>query len=148
MQVRTPGYFRQACTGLLMLAAVGCSSAGEEHADDRRSAYAQYNEALAAFASKDYTTAEAKLTAAIDAHGLNPSAYSDAIVKRVFCRAKAGNFDEANADLEKLGPSPENLDQVLAVRTYILRKQGKVAESRTTFAKAKRLNPTVQEFKD
>jgi outer membrane protein assembly factor BamD (BamD/ComL family) len=148
MQLKTPRYCRHACAGLLVLAAMGCSSANEEHADDRRSAYAHYNEAVAAFASKDFATAEANLTSAIDAHGLNPSAYSDAMAKRAYCHAKAGKFAEANADLEKLGPSPENLDQVLVVRSYILRKQGKAAESRTSLAKAKRLNPAVREFKD
>jgi outer membrane protein assembly factor BamD (BamD/ComL family) len=148
MQLKTPRYRCHASAGLLMLAAVGCSGAGEEHADARQLAYSNYNEAVAAFTSRDYATAEAKLTAAIDAHGLNPTAYSDAMVKRAFCLAKAGKFAEANADLEKLGPSPENLDEILAVRSYILRKQGKAAESRTMFAKAKRLNPAVQEFKD
>jgi len=148
MLVRMLPIARQAYAGLLMLAAFGCGAPGEEHEDARRSAYANYNEGLAAFASKDYATAEAKLTAAIEARGLNPDVKCDAVVKRAICWVKSGKYNEALADLDSLGAGASNMDQIHAARSYIYKKQGKAAESRTELIKAKRLNPAVQEFKD
>jgi tetratricopeptide (TPR) repeat protein len=143
-----PRLSRQAYVGLLILAAIGCSSPGSQHEDLRRSAYTVYSEALDAFKAKNYSAAEPKLTATIDGGGLNPDIYCNAVAKRALCWASAGKYNEALADLDKLGPAASNLDEVYAVRSYILRKQGKAAESRAALAKARRYNPSTQEFKD
>ncbi len=138
---------RHVFVGLLGLAAIGCSSPGSEHEESRRTAYASYGEGLTAFKAKDYPSAEGKLTAAIEARGLNPDVKCDAVVMRAICWAKSSKYDDALADLEKLGPSASNIDQVFAARSYILAKQGKAAESRAALAKARQYNRTVQEFK-
>jgi hypothetical protein len=133
---------------LSLILAVGCGSSDSKNADLRRSAYVTLEEGLAAFSARDYANAEQKLTAAIDARVLNPDSYCQAVTKRAVCSAVASKFDDALADLEKLGPAPSNADEVFVVRSFIYKKQGKAAESRAALAKARQYNRTVQEFKD
>jgi tetratricopeptide (TPR) repeat protein len=135
------------CAWLALLLPLGCDSSGSEHGDARRAAYIAYDEGLTAFAARNFAAAEPKFTAAIDAGLLNPDSYCQAVAKRALCWAVANKFDEALADLDKLGPAAANEVDVLVARSFILKKQGKTAESRAALAKAKKINPAVQEFK-
>lgn len=133
---------------LLVAIVAGCSYPGEKQEDARRVAAEAYNAGLTAFTSKDYAAAEPKLTEAIDAGGLNPDLLVDATIKRAVCWARGGKSAEAIVELDKMetwGVSPDALN---AARSYVLAKQGKVAESRAALAKAKQFNRAVQEFKD
>lgn len=143
-----PNCSRREAMLLCMGLAAGCSYPGEKQEDIRRAAANAYNTGLAAFASKDYATAEASLSQAIDAGGLNPDLFADASIKRAVCWAATGKQAEALESLQKIEPWGENQDAVYAARSYILAKQGKAAESRAALARARRLNPRVQEFKD
>lgn len=127
---------------------VGCGYPGEDQEDARRSSQKNYEEALALLASKDRAAAELKFTAAIDGGGLNPDAYTDAAIKRAVCWSGNGKADEALAMLQSLESGGGPPDTIESARSYILAKQGKAAESRAALAKARRLNPKVQEFKD
>lgn len=133
---------------LLAMIVVGCSYPGEEVADVRRQANQAYADGLSAFDAKDRTLAEQKFTAAIDAGGLNPDSYMDAAIKRAVCWAAASKSDEALAELTKLESGGGPPDAIFIARSYVLRKQGKAAESRAALAKARQYNRTVQEFKD
>ena len=137
-------------TPLVLIAtlAVGCSYPGEKVADVRRTAQQAYAEGLTAFDAKDRTLAEQKFPAAIDAGGLNPDSYMDAAVKRAVCWAAASKSDDALAELAKLESGGGPPDSISIARSYVLRKQGKAAESRAALAKARQYNRTVQEFKD
>jgi hypothetical protein len=130
-----------------MLGAVGCGSTAAEHETGRKAAYAAYNEALRAYDAKNYSAAEPQFTAAIEARGLNPDIYCSAVAKRAACWAVAGKLPEALAELEQLGPAASNMDEILALQSFIFKKQGKAAEARAAFAKARRINPRIQEFK-
>jgi hypothetical protein len=133
---------------LAIVLMAGCGSAGNEHGDARAAAYAAYNEATAAFKSKDYAAAEPKLASALESRLLNPDVFCEATVLRSVCLASTGKYDEATAALDSLGPGASNIDQIFAARSYILAKQGKLAESRAALAKARQANRTVAEFKD
>lgn len=133
---------------LLVAMIAGCSYPGESQEDARRAAAEAYNVGLTAFNSKDFTAAEPALTQAMDVGGLNPDLLVDATIKRAVCWAATNKPGEALAELDKMetwGVSPDELN---AARSYVLAKQGKVAESRAALAKARQFNRAVQEFKD
>jgi hypothetical protein len=132
---------------LLLTALAGCGSPAAKHEQGRKAAYAAYNEALKTYGAKNYSAAEPQLTAAIEARGLNPDIYCSAVTKRAACWAVAGKLTEALAELETLGPAASNMDEILALKSFIYKKQGKAADSRAALAKAKRINPRIQEFK-
>lgn len=136
---------RLACLGFLV--AAGCSAPGSENEGARVNAYAANSEALQAFAAKDYATAEPLFAAAIEGGVINPDVYCQAVVRLAVCRGAAGQYDEALAELDKLGPAASNQDEIYAARAFILGKQGKAADARTALAKARQYNRTVQEFK-
>jgi Tfp pilus assembly protein PilF len=131
----------------LALASSGCG--GDPAAsleDDRIAAYAAYNEASTAFASKDYAGAEAKLALALQANVLNPDVYCEATAKYAVCLAAAGKYPEATAELDKLGPAAPNQGEIFAARAFIFKKQGKVAEANAAMAKARQYNRAIKEF--
>lgn len=127
---------------------VGCSSPADKLEDVRRTAQEEFDAAMTAFNARDYAAAEAKLAAALKLGGLYPDLYCEAAVKQTVCWAAAGKTTEAMSELDRLEPGAPNLDQIYAARSYVLAKQGKVAESRAALAKARQLNRTVSEFKD
>jgi Flp pilus assembly protein TadD len=136
---------RLACLGFLV--AAGCSAPGSEHEDSRVSAYKANAEALVAFEAKDYATAEPGFVAAIESGVLNPDVYCQAVVRLAVCHGSAGKYDEALAELDKLGPAAGNQDEIYAARAFVLAKQGKAADARTALGKARQFNRSVQEFK-
>src|SRR5687768_3040007 len=107
---------------------IGCSYPGEDSANTRRAASQAYNEATAALASRDYSLATSKFTAAIDLGGLNPDLYADACLKRAICHGASGKYDEALAELNQLESAGLDRDKIYAARSYVLAKQGKAAE--------------------
>jgi hypothetical protein len=133
---------------LLVAIVAGCSYPGEKQEDARRVAAESYNAGLTAFNSKDFASAEPKLTQALNAGGLNPDHLVDATIKRAVCWARAGKSGEAIAELDKMETWGVGPDALYAARSYVLAKQGKGAESRAALAKAKQFNRAVQEFKD
>ena len=135
---------RCALPGLLIAAAIGCASK-DVYVADRKTAYEAYDAGLTAFAAKDFPTADAKFTIAIDAGVLNPDFYCFAVTKRALCWAVAGKYDEALAELDKLGAGASNPDEVLIARSYIYKKQGKLAEANAALAKARQYNRTIKE---
>ena len=133
---------------LLFSALSGCNSAEERGADVRRASYASYEEGLAALEAKQYAAAEEKFSAAIAEGGLNFDILCDAHIKRAVCRAAAGRFDEALAELQEVEDHGGDLGAVESARSYIFRKQGNEARARAAWARARQLNPLVQEFRD
>ena len=127
---------------------VGCSSPADKLEDVRRTAQEEFDAAMTAFNARDYAAAETKLAAALKLGGLYPDLYCEAAVKQAVCWAAAGKTTEAMSELDRLEQGAPNLDQIYAARSYVLAKQGKVAESRAALAKARQLNRTVSEFKD
>lgn len=127
------------------VALIGCGT-GDDLVVDRQTAYAAYEAGLTAFAAKDYPTADGKLTTAIDAHVLNPDFYCFAVAKRAVCWAAAGKYAEASTELDNLGPAAPNQAEIFAARSFILKKQGKLAEANAALAQAKRWDRTIKEF--
>jgi len=127
---------------------VGCgNSAGFDLEDSRRAAYAAFNDAAERFSHGDYAAAEPKLVAALVDGVLNPDVYCEATAKLAVCRGAAGKYDEALAELDKLGPAAPNQAEIYAARSFILKKQGKLAEATAALARARRFDRTVKEFK-
>lgn len=133
---------------LFVAVCLGCSSPAEKLEDVRLASSVAFNEATTAFNARDYTKAEAAFNVSLQPGGLMSDQYCEAVVKRAVCFAANGKVEAALTELDELGLAASNLDAVHAARSYIFTKQGKVADSRAAFAKARRLNPLVQEFKD
>jgi Tfp pilus assembly protein PilF len=136
-----------AAMALVACAALGCGSTSTEVVRSREASAAAANEGMQAFAARDYATAAAKLSAAIEGGGLNADSYSTAAVRLAVAYAQQGQFAEAEALLTKLEQGAPNVDEVLAARSLVFKKQGKLAESRAALAQARRLNRFVKEFK-
>ena len=145
-----PISFRTDATLMLLIAVaiIGCSYPGEKQEDSRRVAAEAYDAGLVAFASKDYPNAETLFAKAVDSGGLNPDLLVDASIKRSVCWSAGGKSTEAMTELEKIESWGASPDAIYAARSYVLAKQGKVAESRAALAKARQFNRTVSEFKD
>jgi tetratricopeptide (TPR) repeat protein len=123
----------------------GCGSS--EVIETRENAYAAVAAGDQAFQSRDYATAAERYAVAVNGGGLNPDAYASAAVKLAVSYGALKKFDEAHAMLDKLEQGAPNLDEIHAARSFVLKKQGKAAEARAAFAKARRINPRIQEFK-
>jgi tetratricopeptide (TPR) repeat protein len=124
----------------------GCGGTSTETINVRETAAAALAKGDAAFASRDYAGALPHLEESVNSGGLNADAYSDAAVKLVVCYGATGKYDEALKLLEILEGGAPNLDQVYAARSFVLRKQGKVAEANAALAMARRYNRTIKEF--
>lgn len=135
---------RKALT-LALLSAVGCGSS-EQSATTREEAAQAFARGIEAFDRKDYGAASADFTIALDAGGLAPDDYANAMVKRAVSWGAEGKFDEALADLTKLEAGAPNLDQIFAARAFVLKKQGKVAEANAAMAKARQQNRSIKEI--
>jgi tetratricopeptide (TPR) repeat protein len=141
---------RMGCIGtwIAILLLTGCSSSDADNAAIRQSASDAYSAGIQAFDAKDYPKAVESFSVAISQGGLNPDSYTDAAVKLAVGYGATGKFDEAAQLLDNLERGAPELDLVYAARSYVLAKQGKLAESRAALAKARQYNRTVQEFKD
>lgn len=133
---------------LLMAGSIGCGRSSAKLANQREMAGEAFGSAVAAFQNKDFAAAAEQFTAAIEARGLNPDQYGEAFLKRAVANAALGNFDAANADLDKLVRGAPNMDEVYAARAFVLLKQGKRGEAQAMFRKARQLNSQVRMFRE
>jgi tetratricopeptide (TPR) repeat protein len=119
-----------------------------EVVNTRENAYAAVVQADQAFQSRDYATAAERYDVAVNGGGVNPDVYASSSVKLAISHAMLKKFDDAIAVLDKIEQEgAPNLAEIYAARSFILKKQGKAAESRAALAKARRYNPRIQEFK-
>jgi hypothetical protein len=126
---------------VVMLA--GCGRGTDEVS--RRRAQVAYDEAVAAVDNKDFTTAQQRLTEAIDS-GLHVDLCDDAFGLRAVCHAALGNLQAAEADIAQMDEGGGDQSLILATKAYVLQKQGKAAEAKNSLQKAKQLNPKVRPF--
>jgi len=135
---------RNALSAALFVALTGCG--GKVASTSREAASKAYHQGFAEFEQRNYQSALNSLTMAIDAGWLNPDLAVDALAKRAVANAALGNFDGANADLERMKNAP---DQALfwAANAFVLTKRGKTSEAAAALRQAKQLNPTLQPFK-
>jgi tetratricopeptide (TPR) repeat protein len=149
--IAMPAHFScvAALAGLWMLAAAaGCGSAATRGEDVRRASYAAFQDANTALQAKQYEAAEAAFTAAIDEGGLNFDVFCQAHVKRAVCRAAAGRYDEALAELKEVADHGGDLAAVESARSYVFRRQRNESAARAALARARRLDPLVEIFQD
>jgi Tfp pilus assembly protein PilF len=125
---------------------VGCGgTSSTESVDMRAEAGNAYAEAVKAFDSKDYATAKPLFDNALQG-GLYSDFIGPARVRRAVCMAESGDFEGANAELTALEGGAPNVDEIFAARSFMLAKQGKLAESKAAWAQAIRYNPKVKKF--
>lgn len=136
---------RFAAVALLLIGMAGCGGPKVDSAS-RQTAAQEFALGVEAFDNRSYDEAAQHFTAALEQGGLNPDLYADAIAKRAVCYGAAARYDEALADLSKLEAGAPNLDVVYSARSFVLKKQGKVAEANAALAMARRFNRSVKEF--
>lgn len=105
---------------------------------------AGYTEAKTMVLDGNYEPALPKLEAAISGGGLGPDLYAEALLLRAQCYAMTGKPEQAAADMEKAEQGSPSEAMIELTKGVILEKQGKSAESKAAFAKAKRMDPTLK----
>lgn len=132
---------------LAMIAIGGCSSSAEQSVS-RESATKAYQEALTLSTSGSHSEAIEKFNEAIQGGWLNSDARTQAYLKRAVSLAATGDFSSAEADLEAAKEREVNPDDLLVVKSYLLRKQGKDREAKAAMKQAKRFNRAAREIVD
>lgn len=136
----------RAATLTAVLACAGCSgsTSGSDAVAREQSAKA-FQQAEDALEQDDFARAKELFDLAIAEGHLSIDAIGVAYAGRAVCLAELGQFEEAHDDLDKMEQAP-NQGEILAARSYVLEKQGKKAEARAAWAKAKRFNRLVQPY--
>ena len=129
-----------------LVVVLGCGGSSQV-AQTRLSAQAAFSEGFDSFANKQYETARALLTEAIESGGLYIELYGDAYAMRAVAAAALGDTQAANADLQRLKNAPVDASLVLAAEASVLLKLGKKKEAELAWRRAKRLNPRVKLFR-
>ena len=139
----------KAITLLLFCSLVGCGrGTSPAVVETRLSAQQAYDEGVEAFQSKDFSTAEQRLTEALEAGGLYSDLFDLARARQVVAMAAQGKIEEAQAALAIFEANALEKDLVFSTRSYVLRKQGKKKESKAAWARARRINRYVKRFAD
>ena len=126
----------------------GCSGAKTIQADAAASAQRAYDDAVVAFKVGDDELALTLLDAALGpGSGLPPDIYTDALVKRAVCRARAEQYDDALADLEIASQGAADMSLVHAARSFVYKKQGKSTAASAEMSAAKKINRRVKAFR-
>ncbi len=146
MNINNP-YSVRLLLAIVLTCAIGCGSKPLDETVAADSA-AAYQQAMEAYDAEEYAASSDLLDAALADAGLPPDIYVDALIKRAICRARTERYDEALTDLQEAEQGPINLAVVHATRSYVFRKQGKKAESRSELAAAKKIDRRIRALKD
>ena len=123
----------------------GCGGDSAAVVDSRQSAAQAYEKAEQAFNAKNFAEAKDAYDQCLSG-GLPADLLGTARVRRAVCLAEAGDFAAASEEITALESAAPNLDEVFAAKSYILAKQGKLAESKASWAQAIRYNRSVKKF--
>lgn len=130
-----------------MLLLGGCSDGpSADVIEGRQAAEAALTAGNQAFEAGNFDAALAELSKAVESGFLNADLYSGGAVKLAVVQAAKGDFAAADALLDDLERGAPNMDEVLAARSFVLRKLGKRNEAKAAWVEARRINPAVKEF--
>jgi tetratricopeptide (TPR) repeat protein len=76
--------------------------------------------------------------------GLNVDQYCQALMGRAMAKAQTGKFDDALKDLAQAERGAPNLEDVFALKAFVLQKKGDNAGATAAFNEARKINPRVQ----
>jgi tetratricopeptide (TPR) repeat protein len=119
----------------------GCGKSADE--DLLRSAQVTFDDALAREASGDFAGALPLIDAALVNGGLNPDQLADGYLLRARCYCASGDLEKAQADIETADQGAPNPAMLHLTRGMLLDKQGKSAEAKAEFTKAKKADPMI-----
>lgn len=126
-----------------MIGASGCGSSGMPS-----NAALTANEAVergtTALEEKDWATADAELTTALDSKTLSGDQYEEAVLARIKARLENDNLEGAEADLALIEDFAAAMDQVLLLKADLQLKQGDAGAAKKTFAMAKKINRNLK----
>lgn len=133
----------QGSLGVLILGVtLGCGQQVSENT--LRNAQVTFDDALAKEASGDLTGALPLIEAALTNGGLNPDQLADGYLLRARCYCTAGELEKAQADIDMADQGAPNPAKMHLTRGMLLEKQGKSAEAKAEFSKAKKADPTLK----
>lgn len=121
----------------------GCS-AGQQPSSEIATSEGGYDEAVIAFEASEFQKAEAHLSAAIDAGGLNPDLVVDAYLLRAEARTELEKLDEAMADLAFVEQGVPDLGRFHKLRGDILLAQGDKVGARKAFKNARQIDKSIK----
>ncbi len=131
---------------LAVVACVGCGVGGSpESESSRQTAASAYESAQTAFESKDYAKAKESYDLSLSG-GLYSDLIGPARVRRAICLAETGDIEDAMQEIVALEGVAPNTDEVLAAKSYLLAKQGKLVESKASWAQAVKINRSIKKF--
>lgn len=126
---------------VLLFILSGCSA--QIDAEKLANSEASYHDGIKLYESKNFSDAEKSLTVAIDGGGLNVDLRTEALLKRVICRAELNQFDAAHQDLDELATAAP-LDEWHVARAFVFRKQGEEGKSQAEMEQAIAINPEIE----
>ena len=128
--------------GVILSLAVGCSSGLME--TTIQNAQVAYDQAIAFEADGNMSAAFEQIESAMTLGGLNPDLLAEAYLLRARCRCSAGELDAAEADLALAEQGAPNPSQWHFTRGILFKARGDAAQSKSEFAKARKLDPTLK----
>jgi len=119
----------------------GC---GEQVNEDLlRNAQVTFDDALAKEASGDLAGTLPLIDAALTNGGLNPDQLAEGYLLRARCYCAGGELEKAQTDIDMADQGAPNPAMLYLTRGMLLDKQGKSAEAKAEFNKAKKADPTI-----
>lgn len=131
------------CVSALSLLAAGCGAPTPDP-DNMQSSQLSYDDAVNAFAAKDFAAAEAGLTSSIDGGGLNPDLLAEAFMMRATARIELGEYDGALSDLDELAPVAPDPAELHRMRGDVHLAQGDKVAAKEAYTAARKLNPKIR----
>ena len=130
-----------------LLAIAGCGGGGGMSASQIQTAQVLFDEALVCDKAGSATEAFTKVDAAIVQGGLNPDQLCEAYLLRSRCHSASGKLEEALADIEFAEQGSPNPSVWHFSRSVYFAAKGDAAKSKSEFAIARRLNPSLKSLK-
>jgi tetratricopeptide (TPR) repeat protein len=130
--------------GLNALGLCGGCSSGLMEKTAIQSAQVAYDQAVAFEAEGNMPGANEQIELALTAGGLNPDLLAEAYLLRARCRCALGEVDAAAEDVALADRGSPNPSQWHFTRGILFKSQGEAAQSKSEFAKARRLDPSLK----
>jgi tetratricopeptide (TPR) repeat protein len=119
----------------------GCGSPANE--DLVRNAQVTFDDAVAKEASGDLAATLPLIDSALSNGGLNPDQLAEAYLLRARCYCASGELEKAQLDIDMADQGAPNPAKLHLTRGILLDKQGKSAEAKVEFSKAKKADPAI-----
>lgn len=132
---------------LICAVCLGSGCSGPDSASLRERAEELIRRSQSQFEAGNYQAAFDDVTEAMRSGGVGREKLFEAGRLRVLCAVELRDFDTALADLLMMEEVSASLEDVYALRSFILQKQGKLNAAEAEFRRARVINPKAVRIK-